>query len=42
MPGENASDAEFSTQEEVHRPVNEIVDEIRVGISDRFSQLREL
>jgi hypothetical protein len=42
MPGENASDAGVSTQEEMHLALREILDKIGVEISDRFSQLREL
>jgi hypothetical protein len=39
MPGENASDAGLSTQEEMHHSLREILDKIRVEISDHFSQL---
>jgi hypothetical protein len=42
MPGENASDAGLSTQEEMHYFLIEILDKIGVEISVRFSQLREL
>jgi hypothetical protein len=36
MPGENASDAGLSTQEEMHRSLREILDKIGVEINDRF------
>jgi hypothetical protein len=42
MPGENASDAGLSTQEEMHCSLREILDKIGVEISVRFSQLPEL
>jgi hypothetical protein len=42
IPGENASDAEFNTREEMHRSLREILDKGEVEISDRFSQLRKL
>jgi hypothetical protein len=36
MPGENASDAGLSTQEEMHRSLREILYKIGVEISDLF------
>jgi division protein CdvB (Snf7/Vps24/ESCRT-III family) len=36
MPGENASDARLSTQEEIHRSLRKILDKIGVEISDLF------
>jgi hypothetical protein len=38
MPGENASDAGLSTQEEMYHSLREILDKIGDEISDRFSQ----
>jgi hypothetical protein len=42
MPGENASDAGLSTQEEMHHSLRQSLDKIGVEIPGCFSQLREL